>query len=304
LTPTSTHPLSALQLPATWQAVDFISDLHLQMSEPATWQAWLQYLQQTARNDQVSALFILGDLFEVWVGDDVLTSADSGFERRCAQALSELSAQKPVYFMHGNRDFLLGLAFAQLCGMQLLADPCVISSPNAPEQRYLLSHGDELCIDDTAYQTFRREVRSPAWQAHFLAKPLAERQTLARAMRDQSQALKHTQSQSPMSEWADVDTQAALAWLQRAGASCLIHGHTHRPAQHVLATGLTREVLSDWDCDAAKPRAEILRLHWPPPHSDNPFSHSPSSHNPLFKAEASVTSGAAWLERIAYHPPS
>jgi UDP-2,3-diacylglucosamine hydrolase len=292
-----------LQLPAHWQAVDFISDLHLQMSEPATWQAWMQYLQQTARNDQVSALFILGDLFEVWVGDDVLTSADSGFERRCAQALSELSAQKPVYFMHGNRDFLLGQAFAQLCGMQLLADPCLISNPNAPDQRYLLSHGDELCLDDTAYQDFRQQVRSPAWQQHFLAKPLTERQTLARAMREQSQALKQTQSQSPMSEWADVDTQAALAWLQRAGAgagaSCLIHGHTHRPSQHVLGPGLTREVLSDWDCDAAKPRAEILRLHWPP----SP-SHSPSSHTPLFKAEASVTSGAAWLERITYHPPS
>ena len=232
--------------PPGWLKLDFISDLHLQASEPATFNAWRQYMQTTPAD----AVFILGDLFEVWVGDDVLQ--ERGFDYQCAQVIWQTAARVPVFFMHGNRDFLVGHELMTTCKATLLNDPTVL---NFNHQRWLLSHGDALCVDDTAYMAFRQQVRSADWQQTFLAKPLAERQAIARGLRQQSQATKKSGA-----DYADVDTQTAQQWLQLANASVLIHGHTHRPADHDLGSGLHRVVLSDWDAAATPPRAEVLRL--------------------------------------------
>jgi UDP-2,3-diacylglucosamine hydrolase len=146
----------------------------------------------------------------------------------------------------------MGPALMQACGAVALEDPSVLDFGG---QRWVLSHGDALCVDDLAYQQFRRQVRSASWQQDFLAKPLAERQEIARGLRQRSMALKQSQA-----VYADVDTQAALALLADCGADQLIHGHTHRPGQHLLAPGKLRTVLSDWDLQATPPRAEVLRL--------------------------------------------
>ena len=250
-----------LTAPADWQAVDFMSDLHLQAGEPETFEAWARYLSSPA-TQRGDALFILGDLFEVWVGDDVLTagaatSADPVFWRACASALHTFSTHTPVYFLCGNRDFLLGPDALAACGVHGLADPTVLSFEG---QRWLLSHGDELCLADTDYMRFRAQVRTPEWQRAFLAQPLAQREAIARDLRAQSEARKRSTGHD-QSLWADVDTDAARHWLRRAEAQTLIHGHTHRPATHTLGDdGLQRVVLSDWDLCATPPRAEVLRL--------------------------------------------
>ena len=236
-----------LVAPATWRTVDLLSDLHLQADEPATFDAWRGYLQTTPAD----ALFILGDLFEVWIGDDA--AALPGFEAQCVELLRAAAARRPVFFMHGNRDFLVGPAFAAQCGLTLLDDPTVLVLHG---QRWLLSHGDLLCLDDTDYLKFRAQVRNPAWQQAFLARPLEERRALARSMRTQSEARKAT----PGMVWADVDTEAARDWLRRADARTLVHGHTHKPAEHALGDGLRRIVLSDWDAAAHPPRAQVLCL--------------------------------------------
>lgn len=248
-----------LRLPAHWQAVEFISDVHLHTGAPATAAIWLDWLE----NDHASidALFILGDLFEVWVGDDVLEAADAicpeaPFLRQCADALARLGEHIPVYFMAGNRDFLMGSKAADRCGMTILPDPTVM---HWRDSAWLLSHGDELCLADVAYQTFRKEVRSDEWQKAFLARPLTEREAIARDLRRQSESRKQHQGQDP-SLWADVNNAAAVQCLQDAKASVLIHGHTHRPALHSLAPGLERWVLSDWDAETRPARAEVLRL--------------------------------------------
>jgi UDP-2,3-diacylglucosamine hydrolase len=234
--------------------VDVISDLHLQPSEPATVQAWAGYMART----RADAVFILGDLFEVWIGDDVLDAAVPGpldtdsFEQRCVQTLQAAACQRDVFFMHGNRDFLIGTSFAQACGIRLLADPTVLDFGG---QRWLLSHGDALCLDDTDYMQFRAQVRSPSWQQAFLAQALAERKTIAMGLRSQSEARKRSGA-----VYADVDAPAAAAWLQAARSSHLIHGHTHKPADHMFGPGLQRTVLSDWDAAATPPRAQVLRL--------------------------------------------
>jgi len=231
----------------TWHAVDFISDLHLQADAPATLEAWRGYLQGSSAD----AIFILGDLFEVWVGDDAATQP--GFEAQCAQILHEAAQRRPLFLLHGNRDFLLGDAFARQTGVHLLSDPTVLDFLG---ERWLLSHGDVLCLDDTEYLRFREQVRSRDWQRAFLAQPLDERRAFARSARAQSQARRH----DPATPWADVDAPAARGWLQRAQARTLIHGHTHRPGEHELGQGLRRIVLSDWDAAAQPPRAQLLRL--------------------------------------------
>ena len=236
-----------LVAPSRWRTVDFISDLHLQASEPATVAAWQHYLQTT----QADALFILGDLFEVWVGDDAIAEPGS-FEAEGCVALRAAAQRLPVYFMHGNRDFLAGPAFLAHCGITGLADPTVLAFG---DQRFVLSHGDMLCLDDVDYQRFRVQARSAAWQERFLSQPLATRRAQARGIRQESEARKQSGA-----TYADVDGPAAVAWLQAAGAHTLIHGHTHRPADHMLAPGLQRVVLSDWDAAALPPRLETLRL--------------------------------------------
>lgn len=246
----TTPRIAELTAPAAWRVVDFISDLHLQASEPATVAAWEHYMAHT----RADAVFILGDLFEVWVGDDVLGAhdAEAPFEAHCAHILHTTAQRCAVFFMHGNRDFLLGASFAQAAGLQLLADPTALVFG---AQRWLLTHGDALCLDDTDYLQFRARVRGPEWQATFLAQPLAERRAIARGLRAQSEARKQSGA-----VYADVDATAVLAWLQAANACELIHGHTHKPADHALGTNLQRRVLSDWDAAATPPRAEVLRL--------------------------------------------
>ena len=237
--------------PTNWQVVEFISDLHLQAQEPLTLRAWEQYMANT----QADAVFILGDLFEVWVGDDVLaqsTGVADSFEDQCCQTLRAAAAHRDVFFMRGNRDFLLGTAFAQACGLTLLADPTVLVFGN---QRWLLSHGDALCLDDTEYLQFRAQVRTASWQEHFLSKPLSERQAIALSMRQESESRKR----SGMT-YVDVDTEAARQALQTAKALTLIHGHTHQPADHELGEGLRRLVLSDWDAAPTPERVQVLRL--------------------------------------------
>lgn len=250
--------LDLLRAPAQWQAVEFISDLHLQPGEPQTFEVWRTFLQRPV-SQRADALFILGDLFEVWVGDDVLessTSTDQTFWRSCAKALHHFSAHTPVYFMAGNRDFLLGAEGLKACGMQGLSDPTTFDFLG---QNWLLSHGDALCLADTDYMRFRAQVRQPAWQRDFLARPLSERTAIARDLREQSEARKRSTAGDP-SLWADVDAAAARNALQTPGAFTLIHGHTHRPAVHALGDDMQRVVLSDWDASAQPPRAEVLRL--------------------------------------------
>lgn len=255
--PDLTTSAAVAEITATghWRCIDFISDLHLQASQHATFDAWQRYMTQTPAD----ALFILGDLFEVWVGDDITQASDEpegAFARQCQQLLAATSQRLPVYVMHGNRDFLLGENFAKDCGLTLLPDPTVLSFD---AQRWLLSHGDALCLADVDYQQFRQQVRSDAWRSAFLAKPLAERQAVAHGLRAQSEARK-----SSGATYADVDTPMALQWLEATQASTLIHGHTHHPADHMLGKlngkTLRRMVLSDWDAGAKPPRLEVLRL--------------------------------------------
>lgn len=241
-------PVAELIAPSHWRTVVCISDLHLQASEPATFDAW----QRSMVNSTADAVFILGDLFEVWVGDDALDANPAGFDAACVQVLFDAARQRPVFFMHGNRDFLVGRTCLDACGVTLLDDPTVLQFSG---QRWLLSHGDALCLDDVDYLQFRTVVRSPQWQQEFLARPLAERQQIARSIRSQSEDRKRSGT-----VYADVDAAAAVEWLHAAQATVLVHGHTHRPAWHDLGAGLQRWVLSDWDAAAHPQRGELLRL--------------------------------------------
>jgi UDP-2,3-diacylglucosamine hydrolase len=241
-------PFQELQAPENWRTVDFISDLHLQEQEMATFEVWQTYMQNTTAD----AVFILGDLFEVWVGDDAV--AHHVFLQQCASVLKSCAATKHVAFMRGNRDFLVGASFLDECQVQDLQDPTLL---NFAAQKILLSHGDAGCLADTSYQEFRLMVRQETWQSTFLAKPLSERESIARQLRMQSELRK----KDPRTLYADVDDGWTAKWLAQTEASSLVHGHTHRPDDHRLGSDQTRHVLSDWDAAAATPRAEVLRWH-------------------------------------------
>ncbi|MFZ5548708.1 MAG: UDP-2,3-diacylglucosamine diphosphatase [Pseudomonadota bacterium] len=246
-------PPARIELPPSITAVDFISDLHLGPELPRTLATLGHYLART----RVGAVFILGDLFEAWVGDD---AAALPFERQCVAMLADAARRRPLYVMRGNRDFLLGGRFFAETGAAELADPTALHAPGIASAPLLLTHGDALCLADTAYQQFRAQVRQPAWQAAFLAKPLEERQAIGAQMRAASRA--HQQRLAPIT-YADADPVLASEWLEAAGSRTLIHGHTHRPQSEVFAERRTRHVLSDWDCDHETPaRAEVLR--WTP----------------------------------------
>jgi len=219
-------------------AVFFISDLHLCVSRPDINQVFFEFLRGPAQ--QAESLYILGDLFEYWAGDDDLRDP---FNASIAAALAEYSRAGPVLrFMHGNRDFLLGGEFAKACGGRLIDDPHSVNLFRTPT---LLMHGDTLCTDDLDYQKFRVQVRNPVWQKGFLALPLDQRKRQIEAVRETSESEKTRKAPEIM----DVNQGAVESVLRQHAYPRLIHGHTHRPARHVhRVDGRTCErwVLADW----------------------------------------------------------
>lgn len=224
--------------PHTPRPTLFISDLHLSPERPIPVALFQRFLDETAPH--ASALYILGDFFEAWVGDDDL---EHPFHKDIASRLKCLvQSGVPVYFMPGNRDFLAGQALAEATGWTHLIDPSVIDLYGRPT---LLSHGDAYCTDDKAYQSFRRQVRDPHWQAEFLSKPIDERRNVANAIRAQSEQAKADKKPDIM----DVNPEAIRMVLEQAGVTRMIHGHTHRPARHTLQVNrmeCERWVLTDW----------------------------------------------------------
>ncbi len=216
----------------------FISDLHLDPSRPQITALFESYLasDEVRRAD---ALYILGDLVEAWIGDD----DDAELPQRIATAIRAVhDAGVPVYFMVGNRDFLLGEAFARRAGMTLLEDGAV---HDIHGRATLLMHGDVLCTDDTAYQAVRQQVRNPEWQKQILSMPLEARRAFAAKAREDSKA--HTGS--TMESIMDVNGDAVAEAMRKAGVTRLIHGHTHRPAVHAVGLegkAAERIVLGDW----------------------------------------------------------
>ena len=239
---------------AHWRRLVFISDLHLGPDAPLTTARFLQWLQADAL--QADALFILGDLFETWIGDDQLNTDPADVHHAvCAALACFASTDRFLGVMHGNRDFLLGSGFAQRTHAQLLADPSVLRFAG---ERILLTHGDALCTADIDYQHWRARCRDPVWQRQVLAQPLAARRQQAAALRAQSRA-----AQSRMETSIDADPVEASRWLRHAASPWMIHGHTHRPCDH-WEDGRLRQVLSDWDLDTPASsvayRAQVLWL--------------------------------------------
>jgi UDP-2,3-diacylglucosamine hydrolase len=215
----------------------FASDLHLDSEAPWAIDAFLKFLEGPAR--AADSLYLLGDLFEVWVGDD---DDNPDNARACAGLASLTRAGVPVYAIHGNRDFLLGADFERRTGVKLLPDPVRLDLHGVPT---LLSHGDVFCVDDLPYQELRDIVRKPRWQERFLALSLAARRSLATAARAGSKA--HTERQVPV--LMDVNPDAVTRALRATGARRLVHGHTHRPAVHefsVDGASAERVVLAPW----------------------------------------------------------
>jgi len=216
----------------------FISDLHLSDSRPAISRLFFDFLQQTAIH--ADALYILGDLFEYWLGDDTL---DAPLNQQVCRELRQLAdSGVNVYFMHGNRDFLIAERFASACHATLLADPALVNLYGTPT---LLMHGDTLCTDDVKYLAFRTQVHDPNWQNQFLAQPLAARISMAQQARAQSESDKQEKS----TEIMDVNDDAVREILRQHHYPRLIHGHTHRSAQHTVSLdgrACQRWVLPDW----------------------------------------------------------
>jgi len=215
----------------------FISDLHIDAGVPEITQQFLRLLENEARDAE--ALYILGDLFESWVGDD---AADPQQLAAMAGLRTLTSAGVPCFVMHGNRDFLLGPRFSAMTGARLLPDPLIVTLYGEP---VLVMHGDALCTNDRAYQRLRATVRDAGWQRQFLALSVAARRALAGAARAGSQA--HTAALEYTV--ADVNQDTVALALRTAGVAALLHGHTHRPAIHALTVderACTRIVLGDW----------------------------------------------------------
>ncbi|MBF8221516.1 UDP-2,3-diacylglucosamine diphosphatase [Halomonas sp. 328] len=223
-----------------------ISDLHLQPQAPEITAGFLAYLE-AARGAE--ALYILGDFFEAWIGDDLLALGDAdpsghaALAAEVAQALRRLAESgTAIYLMHGNRDFLLGDDYAAACGATLLPDPSVVEIDG---QRILLMHGDSLCTRDEAYMAFRAQARDPRWQAQILAMPIPERLALARQLRDRSGEANSNKAEDIM----DVTPDEVVRVMREQGVTTLIHGHTHRPALHPMELDgqpARRLVLGDW----------------------------------------------------------
>jgi len=231
------------------------ADLHLSAHTPATLAAFVRFLR--VATTQANAVFLCGDLFDAWVGDDAARHQPEPWLAQLVQALQETSARIPVWWMHGNRDFLLGSSFARLTGTRQLPDPVILHTDAGA---ILLSHGDIYCTDDRSYQRLRRIVRNRTVQALYLALPLTLRQRIAAWARQRSGAAQRHKTV----EILDVNGDAIASALRASATSMLIHGHTHRPAHHVIAVDghpRARFVLSDWDLDHTTPgRMAWLRV--------------------------------------------
>ncbi|MBB5019510.1 UDP-2,3-diacylglucosamine diphosphatase [Chitinivorax tropicus] len=216
----------------------FISDLHLTPDEPATVALFQQFCEEHAKH--AGALYILGDFFEYWAGDDDLAAP---FNQQVTGQLHALSQQGiQIYLQHGNRDFLLGAQFAEQAGLTLLPDPYPLTLNGLS---LVLSHGDALCTDDVEYQQFRTMVRNPQWLGQFLQQPLAARKAVIEQIRQKSEMAKQSKATAIM----DVNRQAVLSLLSETRCDWLIHGHTHRPGRHVYPVAdkqAIRMVLPDW----------------------------------------------------------
>jgi UDP-2,3-diacylglucosamine hydrolase len=215
----------------------FISDLHLDASRPEITRLFLEFLENEAA--KADALYILGDLFEAWIGDDASDEVGDAV----ADALAKLHARGvPCFYIHGNRDFLLGDAYARRARMTLLPDPSLVEIEG---EMVLLMHGDTLCTDDAPYQAFRKQTHDPAWQRAFLARSVAER----RAFAEQARAESRRYTTSVADEITDVNADAVSGTFEKHGVRRMIHGHTHRPARHADALDgkpVERIVLGDW----------------------------------------------------------
>ena len=237
------------------RATYFISDLHLCAERPETNAAFFEFMRTTAR--KAGALYVQGDLFEYWIGDDQLDH--DALAREVAAAFAASAATGVAqYFMPGNRDFLIGERFACEARMTLLPDPTLIQLDG---ERVLLMHGDTLCTDDAAYQSFRKQVRDPGWQRAFLAKPYAEREAIARSLRSTSDVEKSMKAEAIM----DVSAQAVANAFAAYACARIVHGHTHRPADHIYG-GQSRHVLPDWNGVAGalifQPRQSARKAGW------------------------------------------
>ena len=234
----------------------FISDLHIEAARPEIGEQFMAFLEGKAR--QADALYILGDLFEYWIGDD---DPSSYYAEMKAAIRGLVDSGVPVYFMHGNRDFMIGERFAADTGVTLLEDPHLAEFH---EDKVLLCHGDTLCTDDAEYQKVRAMTRNPAWQAMMLDKSVEERLAFAEQLRQQSQA----HGMASAGEIMDVNHDAVVATMREHGVDVLLHGHTHRPAvhpMHVNGRRANRIVLGDWyeqgsvvEWDEDGPRLETL----------------------------------------------
>ena len=215
----------------------FISDLHLQESRPDITKAFLGFLEHTA--SKAEKLYILGDLFEAWIGDD----DQNDFISNIQSALLKINKTTEVFFMHGNRDFLIGSEFASSSGLKLLNDP---SSEEMFGNQVLLMHGDLLCIEDHDYQAFRKTSRDPKWQNEFLTKTIKERREIAHNLRTISKEATETKKEEIM----DVSATEVIRIMEESSVNLLIHGHTHRPKSHKIKVNdqpAERIVLGDWD---------------------------------------------------------
>ena len=230
----------------------FVSDLHLQAALPRTTQAFFDFLEQQAKH--AAQLYLLGDIFEYWAGDDDI---DTPYQRGIVDALRAISDHGvQLFWIAGNRDFLAGAAFAEAAGLSILQDPHIITLAG---RAIALAHGDAQCTDDTAYMAFRAQVRQPAWQQQFLSMPLAQRKAVIEGARKTSQDAGKEKTADIM----DVNAAAIADLFERTGTQVLIHGHTHRPALHVgndNGQQRMRYVLPDWEYDVTPVRGGWISL--------------------------------------------
>lgn len=234
-----------------WNKIAFASDIHLHEQDPLSADYWHQSLAQL----QVQALFLLGDIFDAWIGDDCLFDAQlsySAFAKNAVQALKQASERMSIYCMQGNRDFLMGSLFAEQAHVSLIPDPCILILDQ--KKRLLLSHGDAWCTDDLDYQAFRKQVRQAQWQTDFLNQDLQTRYQQAQAMRKASLQYQTQKNKGPM----DINVALAIKQARQYECQGIIHGHTHCPQLLPPIEGISRRVLTDWHChDAVKSKGHF-----------------------------------------------